>query len=58
MKQEENQFMLQDGEIDNRQFAGKHSNSLYMNAQKQYYLGKADIKTDVITEINRAQNSV
>ena len=40
MKHEENQFMLQDGEIDNRQFAGKHSNSFYMNAQKQYYFGK------------------
>ena len=34
MQKEENNFMLKDGEIDNRQCAGKHSNSLYINAQK------------------------
>jgi len=32
IRQEENQFILEDGEIDHCQFAGNHSDLLYMNA--------------------------
>ena len=32
MRQEENQFILEDGEIDHRQCAGSHSDSLYMSS--------------------------
>jgi len=32
MRKQENQFMVQDGEIDHRQHAGNNSNALHMNA--------------------------
>ena len=41
MRQQEKQIMLQDGEIDHRQHAGIHLDTLYINTQKTALLGKS-----------------
>ena len=59
IRQQENQIMLQDGEIDHRQHTGFHSDSLHMNVKKDSTVGeKADIDTFVITEGNVAQTAL
>ena len=48
--------MLQDGEIDHRQLAGDHPDSLDLNVKKDNTVGEmANIDTFVITECNVAQ---
>jgi len=44
------QNVLQDGEIDHRQHAGIHSDSLHKNYERQYHCEKADIETFVTRE--------
>jgi hypothetical protein len=56
MRQQENQIVLQDGEIDRRQHATIYFDSLHMDVKKTALLGeKANIDTFIIIENNGAQ---
>jgi hypothetical protein len=55
MRQQENQFILHDLEIDHRQHSGIHSDSLQMNAKKDSTVGeKVNTETYVNADDNRA----
>ena len=57
MRQEEKEFILENGETEHRQCAGNHSDTLYMN-EKNTIVAKANIKTDAFREGNKAQLTV